>query len=455
MFEYTPEFQRAVLSHMFNSKEFLRKVNGSVKPDHFKGKIDAVYAEIFLDFFGKFPGDQLSLPVVMEELRKLKGKKKIAEEEEDAYLTALIEIMKPPYSPGFIEQEIGDFITARTMEGSFAQGINLMKKGQFGKAAELVGTAWLSSQKKVSDEGSRMIATFEDFCTKLDDPEFFGSKKGIPTGIRGLDEVLFHRGVGLGELFLWVGPTNSGKSPALLNCAGYQAMMGYDVLYYTLELSGELTKLRLNSCYSGEPVDNMAMNGKKVAERLRLLHSKKKFGEIILHDLPAYQLKPSHVRNHIRYYRDQGYNLKSFCVDYQGLMKSDKAISLADRRIEYGDICIELRSIAKDEQIAGFSAVQGNKGSLNKMEVDVDSVAEDYSQAMTADYVVGISQTKKERAEKHPSGAGTGKIRLFTGKNRNGKKGDNIPIWSDFTRMRLSMMDWNRMDHEVYEDPLL
>ena len=65
----------------------------------------------------------------------------------------------------------------------------------------------------------------------------------------------------------------------------------------------------------------------------------------------------------------------------------------------------------------------GNKGkrlldSLRKREVDIDSLAEDFSKAMTADYVIGLSQTKEETTMTE-KGRGTGKMRAFIAKNRN------------------------------------
>jgi replicative DNA helicase len=319
-----------------------------------------------------------------------------------------------------------------------------------------VNNTYVSTQNMVAQEDNKPISNRKAFVKKLNDPSYFGGKHGMPTGIMDLDNRLLHRGVAAGELMLFIGPPGCGKSPALMNCAAYQVMMGHDVLFYTLELSADINEMRVNSCLSSIPINDMPMNGDAVDARLDILHGRRKFGELIVIDLPANSLKPSHVRRDIRRYRDLGYNLKSFIIDYQQLMKSDRAMALSDRRIEYGDVCLEIRSIAKDEKIAGFSAVQGNRGALNKMDVDLDSVAEDYSAAFTADYVLGISQTKKEKDMSHSSGLGSGgQIRLFVGKNRNEKKGDSIQLWPDFTRMRFSMIDWSRMDHEIYGLPLI
>jgi replicative DNA helicase len=319
-----------------------------------------------------------------------------------------------------------------------------------------VNNTYVSTQKMVTQDDHKFTDAINAICDKFDDPSFFGGKHGIPTGIKLVDDTLLHKGVAAGELMLFIGPPGSGKSPALMNCAAHQILMGYDVLYYTLELSSDINDMRLMSCFSGIPVNELSMNGKAIRERMDILRSKRKMGQLIVIDLPANALKPSHVRRDIRRYRDLGYNLKSFIIDYQQLMKSDRAIALSDRRLEYGDVCLEIRSIAKDEKIAGFSAVQGNRGALNRVDVDIDCVAEDYSAAFTADYVLGISQTKKEKEMKHASGMGAGgQIRLFVGKNRNEKKGDNIYLWPDFSKMRLSMIDWSHMDHEVYGLPLI
>lgn len=124
-----------------------------------------------------------------------------------------------------------------------------------------------------------------------------------------------------------------------------------------------------------------------------------------------------------------------------------------DRRLEYGDVYEQIRGIGKKFNIAMCTASQANRDSLRKRDVDIDSMAEDFSKAMTADYVIGLSQDKREAEEKAPDGRGTGKLRWFIAKNRNGKKGESIEMMTDFTRMRASVADWDRFDAEVYGAP--
>ena len=59
---------------------------------------------------------------------------------------------------------------------------------------------------------------------------------------------------------------------------------------------------------------------------------------------------------------------------------------------------------------------------MNKKDVDMDAMAEDFSKAMTADYVIGLSQTKAESEEVSMDGRGTGAMRLFLAKTETARK---------------------------------
>ena len=55
----------------------LHEEGEAVRPDHFDSAIHAVYAEIFLQFSRKYPGDRITKEVIFREIKKLVIMKKI------------------------------------------------------------------------------------------------------------------------------------------------------------------------------------------------------------------------------------------------------------------------------------------------------------------------------------------------------------------------------------------
>ena len=456
--KYEPDiFYYKVLALILNKPEFRSYAVQALKPEFFaSNKVVETYATILLDFFKRFPDDMPTTTVYYEELRKRLDKKQILPEELQTYSDARLKFQALPPDAGYVEEAIRQYATKKTMEFGIAQAIGYLNKGQFDQVVEKVKTAYASSLPVIfQNEALPICSSTRTFFEQLKNPALAPANMGVSCGIEALDQLLFFHGVGKGELFTVCGPPNSGKSPFLQNVAEQATLKGLTGIYYTLEVSAEIMKYRRVAMLCSVPIVDLHQNVQLLEERWTKLEDLYKMGETYLYDLPARSLKPSHIRRDIDSHLSQGRPLHYLIVDYADIMKGDQTVKLEDRRLEHGGIYEDLRAIMKEFEISGFTASQGNKMSLNKAEVDIDSMSEDFSKAMTSDYVVGISQTKAEKkmVYTNPSFLGTGRMRGFLAKNRNQQKGVSVGFWTDFTKMRMCADEWLKFDETVFGIP--
>jgi len=447
---YSPEFQTSVLSLMFNDTKFLEMVVGILEPEHFDEKIDSVFAEIFLDY-GKHYKDPISKEVVIVEMRKLKVKKRIEEEDLSSYIRKFAtEIAPPPLAGDWIKKEIQDFVCSKGLEVELVNAVDLLKKKSFGEIIERLTAAY---DKGIATTDARprvsLVETRKERIKVYKDPEARTKLRGHSTGIEGVDNILFAKGVSPGEMIVFCGSPGRGKSIVLINSAIKGMVDGENTLFYTLEVARSIVENRIDACLTGVPIVELFSNGDIVDARWDAVE-KRGLGEIDIIDLPPRTLTPNMIRRDLRRYKSEGKVIHRVVVDYADIMASDRKID--ERRLEHGDVYEQIRGVAKEFQISMWTAAQANRDSLRKADVDIDSLSEDFSKAMTADFVIGLSQSKSEEAER-PEGRGTGRMRMFFGKNRNGKKAIGVPVITDYTRMRISLEDWDVFDSRHYGAP--
>ena len=452
--DYGTDFQRKVVALMLQDPAFLKYVEPYLKPDLFSDEIDAGYARIMLDYIKAYPTGTFTPLVLMTELKKMRAAGKLKEEEGKLYVKRFEELIKPVKEKTYILGEIEEFAVNKSLEAGYIEGIDLLKKKRYKDSVDIINKAYDKSKRQsLRETHFPIISAMPKFFDRLEDPEDLAKKKGFPTGVKELDESLFANGVDIGELLIYCAPPNRGKSQALLNAAAACQLKGHSGLYYTLEMANTIYRQRYLAMLTSVPFATIAANLSVVKERWEKVNSVHKLGEMIMIDLPARQLKPSDIRRDIEFYRNEGVDIKWLIVDYADIMSSDKSLKIENRRFEQGDIYEALRGLTKEFQVAGFTASQGSKASMTKYEVDMDVLAEDFSKAMTADYVIGMSQTKKEKADKPLHGGtprGTGKMRLFIAKNRTEENGSSVEIYTDFTKARLNYDDWERHDLRLF-----
>lgn len=77
-------------------------------------------------------------------------------------------------------------------------------------------------------------------------------------------------------------------------------------------------------------------------------------------------------------------------VDYADIAKKDG--SLSERRHQLSDIWEQLSGCMKERNCLGFTASQGNRGSMGKTSLEADDIAEDFGKVMIVDGLIGINE---------------------------------------------------------------
>ena len=445
--EFTAGFQRQILALMYSDPNFLQMVADVIKPEHFEEEVDSAYARIFLNFAKKYPTEHISKEVVFNEIGKLVKLKKIEDDARPLYVKAFIQIATAPASAGYIRNEIQRFVLAKSIEVELIASVELMKKGRYKEIVDGIVQTYSKVESAEKKADIQVVGGVKDRVIVLKDPDAAIAKNGITTGSAKLDTHLYRQGTGPGEMIVVCGSPGRGKSIVLTNFGLAGIMTGHNGLCYTLEVAGDIYLNRIDAAVTGIPFVDLIKYASVVEERWNIIKSHYKLGEIYLQDLPPRYLTPNMIRRHLTWYRNQGIEISFVIVDYADIMASDRKID--DRRLEHGDVYEQLRGVGKEFGVAMLTASQANRDSLRKKEVDIDSMAEDFSKAMTADYVIGLSQTKIEEASRD-DGRGTGTLRLFIAKNRNGPKGIAVEYMTDFTKMRLDMHAMDKFDVEHF-----
>lgn len=254
--------------------------------------------------------------------------------------------------------------------------------------------------------------------------------EGFRTGIQVLDkaEIVPRRQT----LFLFVGLPKQGKTWFLINVGKAALIDGHKVLHVSLEMSenqisrryhqvlyaiaqkkDEIKRTRLIGVQKGELRDikqepftpkhaftdgdiykYLSAKRRRIEKRLERVRIKSfPTGQLTLRGLEAYlDLMES----------QQNFVPDVLLIDYPRLMK----ISVKDHRLELGEIIKGTRGLAVERNMAVVAVSQSNRsgmkvGSRNNLPVlTLEHLAEDFSQAATADVVITYNQTLPERALK-------------------------------------------------------
>ena len=392
---YGPQFQVRVLSSLLTRKEFLDNVYDFLSEDDFGSQAHKWIINQIKSYHSKY-NTTPTMEVLKIEMKKITN---------EVLQVSIKEQLRAAYENSgedleYIEKEFFNFCKNQALKKALLDSMNLLKNGEYDSIRSLVDNALKAGQVKnighVYDK---------DIESRYRDE----NRKPIPFPWEAFNKHT-SGGYGSGELILIFGPPKTGKSWVTIDMAAHAAMVGFNVLYYTLELSENYVGKRVDAYLSGIELDKLAFNREKVESTV-----KKMKGRLIIKEFTAGKASLDTIEAHIRQLKsNQDFVPDVVFIDYLDLLKN-KNKTRKEKIDDIDDIYVDARALGKEHKIPVVSPSQINRAGANDEVIQQDKIAGAFSKFFTADLAISFSRTRKDKV------SGTGRF-YFMG-NRMGPDG--------------------------------
>ena len=403
---YSPDLQKLFVQFMLTDPQLFTRVMGIIDDKHF----DRPTRDVVGYLIG-YSEEYSTMPSV-EQIK--------AETGQDIEL--LEDIAK--HSDWFVD-EFETFCRHKAIERAIVNSADLLEEGKYGEVETTIKEA-------VQIGLARSLGTdyFHDPRKRL---EVLKDNNGqITTGWKDLDDKLYG-GINRGEVTIFAGGSGSGKSLFMQNMSLNWAEAGMNVVYLTLELSEELSAMRIDAMATDKStrrifkeLDDVELKVKTIGKKSGMLRIKYMSSGSTINDVRAY-LKELQIVT--------GKNVDCICIDYLDLlMPATKKVNPGDLFIKDKYVTEEIRNFAMESETVVVTASQLNRSAVEEVEFDHSHIAGGISKIQTADNVIGIftSNAMRER--------GQYQLQLLKTRSSSGV-GSKINLVFDRDSLRISNSD--------------
>jgi len=284
--------------------------------------------------------------------------------------------------------EFEGFTRQKELERAILKAADLLEKGEYDPVEKLIKDAVQISLTK--DMGTDYFADPRARLMKIKD-----NNGQVSTGWLNLDKLLYG-GFNKGELNIFAGGSGSGKSLFMQNIAVNWIMMGLNGVYITLELSEELTSMRIDSMLANISSKDIFKDIDNVDMKIRMVS--KKAGDLQIKYMPA-QSNVNDIRAYLKELQiKSGKKLDFIMLDYMDLLMPVSAkVSPSDLFVKDKYVAEEVRNLAKELQMLLVTASQLNRSAVEEIEFDHSHISGGISKINTADNLFGIFTSRAMR----------------------------------------------------------
>lgn len=370
---YSLDLQTLFVQFMVTNPELYTRVRGIVRPEYFDRGIRPVVSQLieYSEEYSTLPDTVMIKAETGVSIEKLDN---IAQHEE------------------WFVDEFETFCRHKAIEKAIIDSADLLESGKYGEVE-------LRIKDAVQTGLARSLGTdyFEDPRGVLE--RMKDNNGQITTGWKALDDKLYG-GINRGEITIFAGGSGAGKSLFMQNMSLNWAEAGLNCVYFTLELSEELSSMRMYAMQTDrstkrifKELDDVELEVKAKGKKSGMLRIKYLPSGSTVNDLRSY-LKELQIQT--------GKKVDCICVDYLDLlMPATKKVAAGDLFIKDKYVTEEVRNFSMETQTVTVTASQLNRSAVEEIEFDHSHIAGGISKIQTADNVIGIftSNAMRERGQ--------------------------------------------------------
>lgn len=409
-FEFDEEFQTRIAALSIRNTQFARRTEDLVKPEYFENEAQGFLVNTSNLFFEQYRNVPDSNSVFIHYLKTQLDVSRIRVDFRQEIVNEYKKLIKEKLSDGnYIADQVGTFARHQAVQNAMIESMDLVEKGDIDAVEKLMTSALRVSAANdfVELDYWNDIERRTQYRKDLGDGKI--EKRGIPTGIKRLDKLLYHGGWGRKELTALLAGAKKGKSTGLGHFAIQTSIGGYDTLYVTCEVAADIIAERNDANISKIPMQELNERMNEVYDKVHLKGKAPKRGAFKIVECASGQLSPSGLRRIIERYKSEGVSFDCIVVDYADIMRPDV---ITQNDIENSkQVWLGLRAIAYEEDAAVLTATQTNRDGHKSDTAKAGDVAEDFNKVRIADLMISINRSDDERAK--------GEARLFFAASRN------------------------------------
>jgi KaiC/GvpD/RAD55 family RecA-like ATPase len=410
---YGLSFQFKVINQLLTNKEFILNIRDMIEPEYFDNQSMVWIVQQSLKYFDKYHTNP-TLEALQIEVKKL---------ENDVLKTAVVEHLRESFKVEnndivYVREEFTNFCKNQQLKKALMTSVGLLENGMYDDIRAIIDSALKSGMDK--NIGHEYLKDVESRYR----PD---AREIIPTPWLDINKLLMG-GIGGGDLGLIFGSPGGGKSWMMVAIAGHAVQMGYNVVYYTLELSEVYVGKRFDAFFANEPVNTVHLHRKKVENVINQLK-----GKLVVKEFSMGKASAQTLESHVQKLKDTDQAPDLIIIDYIDLLRSPKRSN--DRKDEIDDIYMNIKAMARDMNIPIWSVSQVNRSGAQDDIIQGDKAAGSYDKIMISDFCMSLSRKKEDKVN------GTGRLHVM--KNRYGMDGLTYNAKVDTTTGHINLDENN------------
>jgi replicative DNA helicase len=285
-----------------------------------------------------------------------------------------------------VQEKAMKFCKTQELKKSIKQISSIIEVGddaRYDECEELLKKALEHGDLK--DNGINVLENIESVL--LDD-----FRKPIPTGIKGLDEIM-DGGLSKGELAIILAPFGVGKTTMITKIANTAKNLGYNVLQIFFEDAAKVIQRKHLACWSGYELNSLSLHKDELKNLVKQKESEK--GILRLKKFPSDGTTIPIIRTYIRKLIAQGFRPDIVLVDYIDCVQPSRKFD--DVNVGEGNVMRQFETLLSELDMAGWTAVQGNRSSIKATVVESDQMGGSIKKGQIGHFVVSIAKTLDQK----------------------------------------------------------
>lgn len=413
IYSFTDSMQEKILTVLWRDSNSYFIYRECIKPKYFRKAVHIDLCRIIFEYWDRYEKPP-TLDVLVEEVSQLLEKSKTKQNLEEEFIDTLTRMAQMNLEDlEYVKDQIIEFGKKQAMIEAVVEGAEIIEKnGEYEKVEELVKNAVRVGEDN-SDIGTFVFENIEERLESYNKEEDVIER--IPTSNELLNNIM-KGGLGRTEMGVVIAPPGRGKTTFLIDTGSAAVKAGFNVVHYSFENNEKQITRNYDTRLLEKDIEYIKENTEKSVNALLNMNKLRK-GQLVVKKYPTKGATINTIRAHLKQLEVvKGFVPDVIIIDYGAIIKPLN--SYKEKRNVIEENYEDIRALADEFDAAVWTAAQGNRGSLSKKIVTIADLAEAFAIANTADFMIALCQTPKEKSK--------GVMRYFIAKQRDGS--DHITL---------------------------